>query len=462
MTSAAPPTTVAIVGGGCSGVLVATHLLAHSEGRCRVVLIESGPSLGAGVAYGTDAPWHVLNTPAHMMSAFPGMPDDFARWAMGAHLTATADGFLPRRLFRLYLQSTLDRTERDSASPLFRVRSRVTAVHARSSDAILGLDDGGHIEADRVVLALGNLPPTDPHPSLPEAGPRYIADPWAPRALATIDHDAPVLLIGSGLTAVDVALSLAGRGHRGPIDAVSRHGLLPRPHALGSSGAAAPPPAVAPDPGLTTRALVGAMRRAVRGAEARGEDWRPLVDGLRPVTQQIWRSLPEDERRRFLRRAARLWEVHRHRMAPAVAASVEDLMASGRLVVRAGTVASVAADHGALRIGLRRRGGRSHDLRVGHVVNCTGPSADVRSSDDPLLRTLLASGQARPDPLALGLDISDDGGLVGRDNRPSRVLWTLGSLCRGRVWESTAVPEIRDQACALATTLVGEQRSAAV
>jgi uncharacterized NAD(P)/FAD-binding protein YdhS len=459
---AAPPTTVAVVGGGCSGVLAATHLLAHADERCRVALIESGPALGAGIAYGTDAPWHVLNTPAHMMSAFPGVPDDFARWAMGVHLTATADSFLPRRLYRMYLQSTLDRTERDSPSALFRVRSRVTAVHTRSSDAILGLDDGGHIEADRVVLALGNLPPTDPHPSLPAAGPRYIADPWAPRALATIEHDAPVLLVGSGLTAVDVALSLAGRGHRGPIDCVSRHGLLPRPHAPGPAGTTERPPAVVPAPGLTTRSLVASMRRAVRDAEARGEDWRPLVDGLRPLTQQLWRSLSEEDRRRFLRRAARLWEVHRHRMAPAVAASVEDLVASGRLVVRAGRLASVAADHGALRIGLRRRDGRTQELRAGHVVNCTGPSTDVRSSDDPLPRALLAAGHARPDPLALGLDVTDEGAVVGRDGTPSAILWTLGSLCRGRLWESTAVPEIRDQACGLATTLVGEQRSAAV
>src|SRR4029077_9362641 len=134
---------------------------------------------------------------------------------------------------------------------------RVTAVHPRSTGAIIGLDDGGHVEADRVVLALGNLTPRAPHAALKTAGPRYVRAPWAHRALAAIEHDEPVLLVGSGLTAVDVALTLAGRGHRGPIDALSRHGLLPRRHGPWSSNPARRP-VLRPAPGLTTRAVVRA------------------------------------------------------------------------------------------------------------------------------------------------------------------------------------------------------------
>jgi len=461
VTPQAPPTTVAVVGGGCSGVLAAVHLLTHSDGRCRVVLIERDAVLGAGVAYGTDAPWHVLNTPAAVMSAFPGDPDHFARWAATVQLTATANSFLPRRLYRHYLQQTLIDAERDSASPLFRLRARVTALHCRATGAIVGLGDGGHVEADQVVLAVGNLPPGDPHGALAPAAPRYISDPWAPRSLAEIEHDEPVLLIGSGLTAVDVALTLAGRGHRGPIDALSRHGLLPRHHASWPASADAEP-ALTPAPGLTTRALIRAVVHAAREAEADGRDWRAVVDGLRPVTQSLWRSLSETERRRFLRRAARLWEVHRHRMAPTVAASVDDLVQTGRLVVRRGTIDSLVAEGPTLRVGVRSGSDRPQELRVGHIVNCTGPSTDVATTSDPLLRGMLAAGVARPDPLGLGFDVNDTGALIGAGGTPSPVLSTLGPLCRGRLWETTAVPEIRDQACALAARLVGERRSAAV
>src|SRR5438270_739950 len=444
------PPTVAVVGGGCSGVLAAVHLLTHSDGRCRVVLIERDAELGGGVAYGTDAPWHMLNAPARAMSAFPGDAHDFTRWAAAVQLTATPNSFLPRRLYRLYLQATLAGAEQESPSPPFRLRARVTAVHPRTHGVIVGLDDGGHVEADRAVLALGNLPPADPHPALARAGPRYVRDPWAPRALAGIDHDEPVLLVGSGLTAVDVALTLARRGHGGPIDAVSRHGLLPRRHAPWPQPPT-PAPAVRPRPGLTTRALLRAVVQAVRDAEENGDDWRPVIDGLRPVTPALWCSLSERERRRFLRRAARLWEVHRHRMAPAVASSVDALIAEGRLVVRSGAVNSVAVDAGALRVSMGGAGSRIVDLRVGHVVNCTGPSTNVAATSDPLLRSLLASGAARSDPLGLGFDVSDDGSLIDADGTPSPVLSTLGPLRRGRLWATTAVPEIRDQACALAT-----------
>jgi uncharacterized NAD(P)/FAD-binding protein YdhS len=434
------------------------HLLTHSDGRRRVVLIERDARVGAGVAYGTDAPWHVLNTPAAVMSAFPGDAADFTRWAASVHLTATASSFLPRRLYRLYLQATLARAEQESPSPLFRLQARVTAVHPRPTGAIVGLDDGGHVEADQVVLALGNLPPRDPHPALANAGSRYVRDPWAPRALAAIEHDEPVLLVGSGLTAVDVALTLAGRGHRGPIDALSRHGLLPQRHEPWPAQPSPEPP-VHPAPGLTARALVRAVVNAARDAEARGDDWRSVVDGLRPVTQALWRSLPASERRRFLRRTARLWEVHRHRMAPVVATSVDELLESGRFVVRSGVLESVVSGPGSLRVGVRRSGVVC-ELRVGHIVNCTGPGTDVTS--DPLLRTMLDNGAARPDPLGLGLDVTDEGAVIRENGDPSPLLWAVGPLCRGRLWETTAVPEIRDQACALATRLVGERRSAAV
>jgi len=201
---------------------------------------------------------------------------------------------------------------------------------------------------------------------------------------------------------------------------------------------------------------------AAREAEADGGDWRAVVDGLRPVIQSLWRSLSETERRRFLSRAARLWEVHRHRMAPAVAATVDDFVQAGRLVVRRGTIDSLVAEGPTLRVGVRSGSDRPQELRVGHIVNCTGPSTDVATTSDPLLRGMLAAGVARPDPLGLGFDVNDTGALIGAGGTPSPVLSTLGPLCRGRLWETTAVPEIRDQACALAARLVGERRSAAV
>src|ERR1700722_16783300 len=102
MTSEASGTALAIVGGGLSGALVATHLLRRAPAGSRILLLERRRPVGRGVAYGTDCPDHLLNVPAGSMSLFPDDPDHFLRWARargaGPDSPAAAD-FVPRPLF---------------------------------------------------------------------------------------------------------------------------------------------------------------------------------------------------------------------------------------------------------------------------------------------------------------------------------------------------------------------------
>ena len=124
-----------------------------------------------------------------------------------------------------------------------------------------------------------------------------------------------MLLVGSGLTAIDVALSLHARGHEGVIHAVSRHGRLPASH-RSTAARPAPPCALPGEPtSLTARGLLRVLRAELVVAAARGDDWRSVIDGLRPVTTGLWWGLPTAERERFLRHLARRWELVRHRMA---------------------------------------------------------------------------------------------------------------------------------------------------
>src|SRR3546814_13724462 len=82
--------------------------------------------------------------------------------------------------------------------------------------------------------------------------------------------------------------------------------------------------------------LLRDIRREIAAAEREGGDWRMVIDALRPVTQSLWQGLPVAEKRRFLRHLRSWWAVHRHRMAPEVAAVVQNAMDRGQLVVRAG------------------------------------------------------------------------------------------------------------------------------
>jgi len=308
----------------------------------------------------------------------------------------------------------------------------------------VGLADGRTFRADAVVLATGNRPPAD-WPQV-RAGDRYVPDPWAPGALDGRGDGSPVLVIGTGLTMVDVAVTLT-RAHPGTVvHAVSRHGLLPAHHRCPQ-----PPPIETPLPEgpLTLASLMRTVRAAVR---ANGGEWHSVIDGLRPHVPELWERLPAAERRRFLELASRYWEIHRHRIPPETAARVEELRASGRLRVLRGTLTSAVSRGDGVDVLLDTPEG-PRELRVGHLVNSTGPSRGLAA--DPFLNTLFETGAARPDPLGLGLDATPDGAVLDAGGRPHERVFTLGPPLRGLRYETTAIPEIREQAASLASLLIG-------
>lgn len=408
--------TVAVVGGGCSGVLMTRELLRCSDDD--VVLVEPGEP-GGGVAYGNAQPWHVLNSRAGAMSADPENADHFVRWS-----GAAAAEFRPRREYGRYLREVFD--EAVAGDPgRFRLRpGRATRIVGDADGGTVVLDDGTAVRADHVVLATGGLAAA----RQPLEHPRSIDDPWAPGVLEALPPDRPVLLVGTGLTAIDAALTLTADGRRtAPVVAVSRRGLLPLTH----TAEATPPAAPALDDCATLRDVV----RAVRSAAGEAGDWRPVVDGMRPFLDRLWTALTPEEQDAFLRHLARAWECHRHRMAPEIAARVVALREAGLLEIRRGGVAAWPglADYAA-------------------VVNCAGPGR-LPGAADPLVGGLLDTGLARVGPHSLGLDIDPAGRLVGADGRPHERLWLIGPLRRGAQWETTAVPEIRAQAHRLATDL---------
>ena len=426
---------IAIVGGGFCGTLTAVHLLRRAEPGSRILLIERSGDFGPGVAYATGDDRHRLNVPAARMSAYEDVPDDFSEWACVA-----PDAYVPRRVYGEYLRAQLPSAAARSGARLERVTGSVTGLRPLPGALELTLAGGGRIACDRAVLAVGGLPGT-PACALPD-DPRVVADPWADagdRAGA-----GTTLLIGTGLTAVDVALAACARSPRARVIAVSRHGRLPFAHLRGLRRAA-PAPDLGGGP-LRLAGLERELRAHVARVEAAGHDWRDAIDGLRPELPSLWARLPLIDRRRFLRERARAWEIRRHRMAPEVGAAVRTLRAEGRLTVVAGGVAGLRAARGGVELALRD--GRT--LAGARVVCCTGAGTDVAAADGPLVRGLLTAGHASADPLGLGLRATPDGALRDRAGRSDERVWVLGPLRRGELWETTAVPELRGQAAGVA------------
>ncbi|GHC96628.1 hypothetical protein GCM10019060_26750 [Novosphingobium pokkalii] len=442
---------VAIIGGGFSGTLLAIHLARRGS---RVVIVERDPqALAHGLAYGACGPQHLLNVRAGNMSAFPDDPGHFLRW-LGHGEVDAANRFATRASYGAYIASLL-------ATARAAMPERITIAIASAQDLRphgdgtlhLTLDSGVALHARAVVLAQGNLPPQRHRALAGLDQPQVLPDPWAPGALDAIAADAPVLLLGTGLTAIDVIQSLEARGHRGPIVALSRRGLVPRAHA--ESGPTVSPQ---PMPGARGSALLRHIRR--RAAQV---GWRHAIDELRPHTHALWQAHDGAAQARFLRHARPWWDVHRHRMAPAIAQRINALRVQGRLAVIAGNLVSVEAqpDGGLLARWRDRGGAETTALAVEHVVVCTGPGGDPAQSRDPLLRTLLAKGLARPCPLHLGLDVDSGWRLRDAQGRASLPIHAMGALSKGLNWEMVAVPDIRLQAQRLAEQLAPTPAAAA-
>jgi uncharacterized NAD(P)/FAD-binding protein YdhS len=263
-----------------------------------------------------------------------------------------------------------------------------------------------------------------------------------------------VLILGTGLTMVDVVLSLLDQGHTGPITALSRRGLLPLRH----TNAPAYPDflgALEPLPD-TALGIFRILRAEVRAATARGDNWRSVIDAARPYLFRFWQRLPDAERKRFLRHARPYWEVHRHRMAPDVAARIGAARDRGQLKVRAGRLKEIRKIGERLLVPFRPRGANTLlHVQADVLINCAGPETNFALIADPLVQRLLEHGLVRPDPLGLGIETTADGRVIGADGTDVAGLLALGPIARGAFWEMTAVPELRCLCAAVGRQLAG-------
>lgn len=432
---------VAIIGAGFSGTLQAINLLRHDGPRA--TLIERAPVAGTGLAYGAAHPSHVLNVRAGNMSAFPDDPGHFVRWLEARGVPDAPAAFIPRVIYGEYLRELLEAALRDPSGRLTLVRGEVEDVDF--ADGVTVKLKDRTLAADAAVLAVGNLPPHDP-PGLDRAvlSARYKGDPWEASVPEALDDSDTVLVIGTGLTMVDVALLLDARGFRGRIVALSRRGLLPRSHAPGSDWQR-----ISERPETVASTLLNGVR-----ARSDAIGWRNAVDELRPFTQSMWGNADDDQRARFLRHLRPWWDVHRHRLAPDVHGRLTAMIERGQMEVIAGKTLGFDEGQDGIRVAFRRRGAEDAEtLLAQRIVNCTGPLGDLARTEEPLLRNLAARGMIRPDAAHLGIDVDNQGQTIAADGTPNATLYALGPMTRGAFWEIVAVPDIRAQTWSVARRL---------
>ncbi len=440
--------TVAI-GGGVSGALTAYHLNRKAADK-RIIVVDPRPELGLGLAYSTPSLRHLLNVPAGKISALPQEPNHFINWLRkNFDMEATPATFAPRAVFGRYVQSLLA-----SVHGVEQLRASVIDLHREGAGARLMFDNGVEVQADYVVLATGNFDPARllGIEEAPVESGAYCHNAWSAATYANLPQDAPMTLIGTGLTGVDVVLRPRELGHRGTITAVSRHGIFPNRHATYTPSGRCAIPSETPPTCL-------AYMRALRGAIAAGVEWRAAVDSLRATTNDLWLVLPLVEQRRFRRHLQRRWDVVRHRMAAPIANIIEAELAARTLVVEEGHLLAVHSEGKGASVSYRAET-EVKNILTARVINCTGPSMNYRRVNSPLLASLFAQGITTPGPLGGGLGSTRSGALIEARGKASEFLFNLGPGRLRTLLESIAIPEIRQQAVEVAAILAERIRRA--
>lgn len=443
-----PRPTVAIIGGGYSGAVVAFHLARQiGADAAAITVIEPRADLGRGLAYSTPDPAHRLNVPDHKMTLSTHEPQDFQRWLASpaapllpaGSATPTAGIFAPRAVFGRYVAHRL--APLLSKGAIRHLQTRATALRRVPGGFAVSLGDGAVLTAQLVVLAVSHPPPSLPRELAGLAGDAgLIPDPYAPGALAAIDPQEDVLVIGSGLTGADIIASLQARGQQGAVHMLSRHGRRSQPH-----GPAQPETAedFSAAPEVTARALLRRIRRALASDAARGLTWHAAFDRLRAQGPTVWRALPLVERRRLLRHLRGLWDVHRFRIAPQTHASVEAMIAAGRLHPVAGRILAARRDGARIALDIRPRHAQAAvTLTVDRIVLATGPAHSGVTETHPLLSAMARAGLVAADPLRLGLATAPDGRTLTADGVAQSDLLVAGPLARAAVGELMGLPEV--------------------
>lgn len=447
--------TLAIIGGGYCGIMTAVLLARKAELPLDIHLYDAGSGPGAGAAYSTSNPQHLLNVMAGRMSAFPGAPDHFLDWAreqpgytdFAREMLALT--YLPRPLYGRYLKAIWEQFMQHLPHGIQLHWHQDTATSLQRSTEDTWMVQGHltqPVSADAVVLAPGNAAPAVPgafkNPEL--RPPLFYQNPWIREAVDNIPLNANVLIIGNGLTMVDTVISLMENKHLGTVYTVSPHGfnILPHRHPNIQYTALQEELELLPD----LRTLFSTVKKHVRRVRTLGLSAEPVIDAIRPFANRLWKKWSPEDRALFVRKVKHYWLIAWHRLPIHQHDKIQQWRLQGRLVTLAGKVTEVIASGATAQVNIRTVQGETVTIQPSRIINCTGPQSSMHQLENPALQSLLAQQLLVPDPLGLGVEADTlTGQILDANGQNVPGLFLLGALRRPQLWESTAVPELREQ-----------------
>lgn len=455
---------IVIIGGGASGTLAAIHLLQWLKVKAHILLIEkSKAATFRGVAYSSPLHYEPLNVPAGKMSAFEDQPDHFYNWlvenkANANHKISKTD-FVSRRWFGDYLTDTVNTLSQQKSNIDFKILNdeAIDIVGHNSARYSILLDDGSIITTNVIIFATGNEAPTSifSQNETQQLNGNYHGVNWNYQSVKTIPADADVLILGTGLTMVDHAVSLYHQKHAGKIYAFSRNGYLPLTHLKEDEETELEEYSAGNSNGKQSlHEVFTEVRQNLADGNANNISWQNVVDGLRNKTSNWWQHFDEDSKKIFLKRLRTFWEIHRHRMPQASANALEAMKNARQFELISGKSKGIEKINNRLVFGYQaKQTTQQKHITVDHVINCTGPVSDYTQSQNQLVQNLLGKGLMVQDALKLGIVTGKDGAIISSNQNVLPNTYSLGALRKAAEWETTAIREIRSQAQSIAKAI---------
>ncbi len=445
---------IGIIGGGFSGTMLIRHLVEQQNVIQSISIYNSNADFARGVAYNPRSSKLLLNVVAGKMSAFPDKPNHFVEWCLSKGIgnenaiDLLSSSFLSRSIYGNYLNDIWKETQeiaKKNGHNLNLIPNKVIKINKEDTNLQIKSESGNEI-VDYLILATGNELPGNPQIKSVDFfnSNLYQQNPWRIN-FSKISMTEPILILGNGLTMVDTVMELRENGFQQKIVSVSPNGFNILPHRNFNFQYNGPIKDLKDNKSLLE--LLSLFKSELKKLNEFGISAEPLIDALRPNTQQIWQSLSLEEKRIFMKRLRHFWGVARHRIPFSSYDYIQKERIANRLEILAGKVVDLTIkDNSVLATIYDKKNNTELNSQFAQVINCTGPETKIEKSGNELLIQMKSDGFIIQDDLQLGIEVNDSYQVINSQNQVEENMFAIGGLLKGKLWESTAINELRVQA----------------
>jgi uncharacterized NAD(P)/FAD-binding protein YdhS len=430
-----PEYDLLIVGGGF-GACSALAWLAHFAPKdLRVAVLigtqtrvgDTGQAYGCGLAYGDQDPAHLLNAAHWNMGLLDHAPDGFTHWLSAKGRNVAQLDFVPRADYGAFLEVQWKASLEALAAKgtiVHLIEYDAIAIGAVTDQSVTVVDEAGasHSSASLLVCAGPTLPP------LSGICHKNLITPIWPCGLQRLKGaQGHVVIIGTGLSGVDVAISALSEAGVTKVTMISRDGRLPLAHDVTARQKL----------DLHFKGSPLEVLRAVRYA-AKKAQWQAVMNALRGQSNALWSAWTPSQRRSALRHVSSIWAAHRNRLPVEIVAQIASARAKGQLKIIKSAVSLHETGDGRLSVQLE---GPGTSIQPDWVIDARG-FARITEDTNTLLGKALRDGHVKLADLGYGIA----GDCAHRASNPELApIHVVGAARLGDLIETTGAPEVRAQ-----------------